>query len=143
MKVVLDTNVLASGYFWLGPSSKIVAAIAKQKLEVAFSAPIIAEYHVTLNALSAKYRSNGLHRDIKELLEKIETAGELVTPLPIPIRFSRDPDDDKFIFCAMAARAHSIITGDKDLLVLANDFETIQIMKPADFVLQHLSENEK
>ncbi len=44
-----------------------------------------------------------------------------------------DPDDNRIIECARAARADTIITGDKDLLRLVN-FEGIQIIKAAEFL---------
>ncbi len=43
---------------------------------------------------------------------------------------SRDPDDDKVIACAIAARADFIVTGDDDLLVL-KQHEGIEIIRVA------------
>ena len=43
------------------------------------------------------------------------------------ISVSRDPDDDKFIECAVYARALYIVSGDKDLLDI-HDYEGIQII---------------
>jgi predicted nucleic acid-binding protein len=47
-------------------------------------------------------------------------------------RFSRDPDDDKFIHCAVAAGADAIVSGDKDLLSLGS-FDGIPILLPGHF----------
>jgi predicted nucleic acid-binding protein len=42
----------------------------------------------------------------------------LVSPLSLPARVCRDPDDDLVLATALAAQADVIITGDKDLLTL-------------------------
>jgi uncharacterized protein len=49
----------------------------------------------------------------------------------------RDPDDDKFLSCAVSANATWIVSGDKDLLTL-KAIEGIPIIKPADFIKAHL-----
>ncbi len=58
----------------------------------------------------------------------------------LPIKASRkitviddDPDDDKFIECAVASRAGFIVSGDKHLLNL-KEYKGIKIMKAADFL---------
>jgi len=44
-----------------------------------------------------------------------------------------DPDDDKFIECAVASRSGFIVSGDKHLLNL-KEYKGIKIMKAADFL---------
>jgi len=57
---------------------------------------------------------------------------------PKPIRASRDPNDDHVLGCAVAAKAHLIISGDRDLLSL-HPFQGISIHSPADFLVLHTS----
>ncbi|MDI6689943.1 MAG: putative toxin-antitoxin system toxin component, PIN family [Actinomycetota bacterium] len=45
----------------------------------------------------------------------------------------RDPEDDKFIDVALAAKADYLVTGDKDLLVLKN-YRGVKILKPKEFL---------
>lgn len=45
-----------------------------------------------------------------------------------------DPDDDKFLDCAVAAQAEIIVSGDEHLLSLGS-FQGIQILTPAAFVV--------
>ena len=48
--------------------------------------------------------------------------------------YSRDANDDMFIHAAIAAEAKLLITGDQDLLVLAdslNDMHQLVVSKPA------------
>jgi predicted nucleic acid-binding protein len=50
--------------------------------------------------------------EIESLLEMIRRRGELVPTTPIsPV--SPDPDDDKFIACAVSAKAEFLVTGNK------------------------------
>ena len=46
-----------------------------------------------------------------------------------------DPDDNKLIECASAAKAKYIITGDRSLASL-NEFGRIKILTPSEFLLQ-------
>ena len=48
-----------------------------------------------------------------------------------------DPDDDKFIACAMSATCNIIVSGDVDLLEISG-YKGIEVLKPADFVKQKL-----
>ena len=48
------------------------------------------------------------------------------------IQVCRDPDDDKFIECAVDAQCIYIVSGDKDLLAV-NRYNGIKIVTVADF----------
>jgi predicted nucleic acid-binding protein len=45
----------------------------------------------------------------------------------------RDPDDNMVLECAVEGKAHYIVTGDKDLLVLKT-FGDIRIIRASDFL---------
>lgn len=59
----------------------------------------------------------------------------LIRMIPIVrrVRVCRDPDDDKILELAINGNAHSIITGDRDLLSL-KQFETTKIVTPAAYI---------
>lgn len=48
-------------------------------------------------------------------------------------RISHDPDDDKFILCAVAGGADYIISGDRDLLSISS-YKDIRIITPGEFI---------
>ena len=54
------------------------------------------------------------------------------------VEVCRDLDDDKFISCALDAKALYIVSGDKDLLVIGQ-YEDVQIITAADFCNQYLN----
>ncbi len=70
--------------------------------------------------------------DREELLSDYLPFAELVTTpaRPPALPQCRDPDDQKFIELAFSAQADMLVTGDKDLLVLANKVKFL-ICNPA------------
>lgn len=54
----------------------------------------------------------------------------------------RDPQDDKFIACALAVDAEVIVSGDKDLLAVSDQLSdqlTISVMQLREFVDRFIS----
>jgi predicted nucleic acid-binding protein len=48
-----------------------------------------------------------------------------------------DPDDDKFLACAIAGGSKIIVSGDKHLLKISG-FQGIEILKPQELVNRYL-----
>ena len=73
--------------------------------------------------------------DREELLGDYLPFAELVTTpaRPPALPQCRDPDDQKFIELAFSAQADMLVTGDKDLLVLANKVK-FRICTPAELL---------
>lgn len=133
MKVVIDTNVFVAGIFWSGPPYTILQAWQEKKIQVAITKDILDEYHRVAELLQQKYSTI----DLTPIIEWVTTYSEICHPAPLSKRISVDPDDDKFIACAIAAKANIIISGDKDLLDVSGVFG-IQVIKPRGFVNQYL-----
>lgn len=55
MNVVLDTNVLVSGFFFGGVPGQILEAWRNQRVTIVLSAPILAEHREVGAALEARY----------------------------------------------------------------------------------------
>ncbi len=60
----------------------------------------------------------------------------MYVPSILKEQISRDPDDDKFIACALTAKVKFIISGDQDLLSVTG-YQGIHIIKPNIFVKQN------
>ncbi|MBR6012692.1 MAG: putative toxin-antitoxin system toxin component, PIN family [Selenomonadaceae bacterium] len=56
------------------------------------------------------------------------------------LKICRDPDDDKFINCAIDAKAIYIVSGDNDLLTIKN-FAGIEIVTAREFYDKYLNQN--
>ena len=130
MRVVLDTNVVASGFVFGGHPETILLAWALAKIEVFASPEILWEYEATLHKLSKKNPT-----DVQQWLLFLHDRLNLTAPNR-QVVLCRDPDDDKFLSCAVSAKADFIISGDKDLLTLKT-CEGIPILKPAEFLKTH------
>ena len=133
MKVVLDTNVFISGVFFSGPPNKILKGWRDGRFILVLSPEILEEYQRVAEALSKKYPPV----DLTELLELIVVEADMIQAGPLKEPVSADPDDDKFIACALASGARLIVSGDKHLLDV-DGYGGIEVLKPRAFVDRHL-----
>jgi len=62
---------------------------------------------------------------------------ELYVAEALPEPLCSDPDDDKFVACAIASGSRIIISGDKHLLKVSG-YHDIEILKPREFINKHL-----
>ncbi len=76
------------------------------------SVPIFDEYRRASTHLAQRF--GGV--DIERLVVLVATSSEFVDPPPLPDQVCSDPDDDKFLACALAARCPIIVSGDRALL---------------------------
>lgn len=58
----------------------------------------------------------------------------MAAPLSVPRVVADDADDDHVLACAVAARADLIVSGDKHLLGLGDNYQGIAILTPAQAV---------
>ena len=133
MRIILDTNVFISGIFFTGPPSQILRAWVNSRFQVVISDHILSEYKRVAESLSSKYPSI----DINPIIELFTVHCEFVDTHGINISVCEDPDDDKFIECAVASKCKIIISGDRHLLKL-NGYNEINILRPRQFVDKHL-----
>jgi putative PIN family toxin of toxin-antitoxin system len=126
VKIVCDTNVLVAALVAEGLCRDIV----KRRLPVhdLFTSKGLLDELV--ETLRRKFRVEP--RDIP-FLRAFQERAELVKPEKLKRPVCRDPDDDLVLATAVAAKAHCIITGDDDLLVLKS-FAGIAILSPRAFV---------
>ncbi len=133
MRVVLDTNVLISGIFFSGLPSKILTHWRKGDFIAVISEPIIFEYTRVAEEISKKFPKI----DISEILELFIMNSEIIDTSNLGITACEDPDDNKFLECAIAGKCKLIVSGDKHLLKL-NPYRDVEILKPREFLDKHL-----
>ncbi|MDX2250937.1 MAG: putative toxin-antitoxin system toxin component, PIN family, partial [Nitrospira sp.] len=127
MKVFLDTNVLVSGFATRGLCADVI------RLVLAEHELITGE--VVLNELTQvlKQKIQLPAEQIREILAFLED--QTVEPKPkslSPIQV-RDEDDQWVIASALAAKADVLVTGDKDLLDVAEEVSDLTITDPRGF----------
>ncbi|MBA4369565.1 MAG: putative toxin-antitoxin system toxin component, PIN family [Desulfobacterium sp.] len=133
MRIILDTNVFISGIFFSGPPSQILKAWEKQSLKIVLSQQILDEYQRVADELSTKYPLV----DIMPIIELLTIYGQFVDTKDVDISICEDPDDDKFIECAIAGKCEIIVSGDAHLLRLTA-YKGIKIIKPRNFIEEYL-----
>jgi len=134
--VVFDTNTVISAIFW--PRSlarRCLAGLGRRWYAVAVSAEVFAEY----GAIAAQFQPRFPTCNSAGALAWLRLKAKWVEPASLGKRRSRDPKDDPFLACALAARAGFVVTRDDDLLTLGKPFG-IEIVTPARF-LAWLREN--
>jgi len=131
VKVVLDTKVFVSGVFFGGPPGCVLEAWRDGRAEVVLSREIIEEYVRVGEELAARFPGV----DLGPALELLAVSTSLVDSTQLPEPVSRDPDDDKFLACALAAGADCVISGDRDLLDVS-PYEGVVVLTPRDFCNQ-------
>lgn len=75
--------------------------------------------------------------DIEPFLRLISLTATLYRTPALPTQVCDDPDDDKFIACALASGTRIIVTGDKSLLRVS-DYRGIKILTARSFIDQYL-----
>ena len=132
IKVVFDTNVFVSSFFGGNPR-KVVNLWKTGEVTLCLSRPIIDEYIEVLRRLGLQDE-----KELGELLGLFARGFHVVfTAKTHELHVvDDDPDDNKFIECAVALKAEYIITGDKALTSIQN-YMGINIVSPKDFILIH------
>ena len=129
MRVVVDTNVFVSSFFG-GIPRKIVDLWKKGQIILCLSKPIVEEYVEVLRRL-------GLQNEIelKELMGLFAQGPGILFSARTPRLkiVDKDPDDNKFIECAVALNATYVVSGDKSLLGVGG-YMGISIVTPRQFM---------
>ena len=130
LRPVLDTNVLLSALlFHAGALSWLRQAWQSEAIRPLASRDTTAELIRVLSY--PKFRLTDDERE--DLLGDYLPWCETVTvPNPTEVPNCCDPLDRPFLELAMSAEADALVTGDKDLLVLADVF-SVPILTPAAF----------
>ena len=138
MKIILDTNVFISGVFFGGPPYQILYTWRKGKIDIVLSEEIFTEYQRVAQELSMQYEEV----DISTFLDLMTVNGIWVEAPQLPFNVSTDPDDDKFLSCALASKTKIIVSGDKHLLAVSG-YRKINIIKPSAFIEKHLKKKKR
>ncbi len=128
MKVVIDTNVVASAIFFGGKPKEIIDSLMKNEIMAYASTQIIEEYIETVDYLKDKFPG----KKPKTPLIEIEAKCKIVD-VQSKVDVCRDPDDNKFIECALDSECYYIVSRDKDLLTV-EEYEGVQIVTVTDFL---------
>jgi uncharacterized protein len=109
LRLVIDTNILVSAALKPEGLQRTVLVLAMTRpARLYISQAILAEYREVLARREFKIR-RGLRQ---QLLQLIKNRAQLVDPVR-GLQVTKDPDDNRFLECADAARADYLITGNQ------------------------------
>ena len=98
------------------------------------SPEVLDEYRRVAEELTGK-RPN---LDFERLLVTLVSSSLLVQAYELAEPVCDDPDDDKFIACALAGDAKVIASGDRHLLAVSG-YRGIKVLRPREYVDQYLT----
>jgi putative PIN family toxin of toxin-antitoxin system len=129
IRVVIDTNIFVSSFFGGNPR-KIVDLWKSGQLTLCLSKPIVHEYVEVLKRLGLQNE-----RELDELLGLFAHGFHILFSAKTPELnvVEEDPDDNKFIECAVALKCTFVISGDKHLTEI-RDYMGIEIVTPKEFL---------
>ncbi len=116
IRVVLDTNVVVSGLLFAGAAGEVVGLWKRGLIRPLLSREILDEYLRVLAypkfQLTEEEICFLLFREILPWFEVVEEVTDQSLYVP------EDPEDDKFLRCAVSGRADFLVSGDQHLLSL-------------------------
>lgn len=129
LTIVLDTNVLLVS---VSPHSKhhwIYRSLVAGKYELCISNEILTEYQ---EIIAEKYNPE-VADDVTRALLVLPNVRQIMPSYRWNL-IAADPDDNKFVDCAIAGNVHGLVTEDRHFNVLrAIDFPAVNLMNMADF----------
>ncbi|MCX5797979.1 MAG: putative toxin-antitoxin system toxin component, PIN family [Proteobacteria bacterium] len=130
IKVIFDTNILISALILKGKLSRIVKLWKAGIVIPVFSRETFKEFKDVLEypkfSLSKSEIKTIIEEEVLPFFEVVDVTGKVQG-------VCRDPDDDKFISCAVSASADLIVSGDKDLCDLGI-YKSVKIIRASDFI---------
>ena len=130
-RIVLDTNVIVSALAWQGKPARFFDLAGDGTIALFSSPALLNEFRQTISRPKFADRLRSVGLSVAVVCESVAELVTIIEPAILTQRFSRDPDDDHVIACAIAARADYLVTGDDDLLVLES-IKDIRIRRVAE-----------
>lgn len=131
---VFDTNILFSAAFKrVGVPAQLLDFVVDGILTPCVSAPILEEYFDVLNRPVLRPHAERAQQ-VLELMIKLSVH---VTP-NISLSLCSDPDDDRFLECALAAQAPFLVTG--NIRHFPKAYEPVAIVTPRELLNRLVNE---
>jgi uncharacterized protein len=142
VRVVLDTNIALSALVFRGSAAGQLRLAWQGGLIVPLASTYTVQELVRVLAYP-KFRLSALEQD-ELLADYLPCSQSVRVPrLPPQTPACRDPQDVPFMHLAVAGKARVLVSGDRDLLVLADEFESAsacQILSLDAFARRYLTD---
>jgi putative PIN family toxin of toxin-antitoxin system len=129
MKIVLDSNIFVSSFYWAGNPRKVFERVTNGLDELYITDDILSEVRTVM--LREKFDTDS--NEIEEYIKIIESYSIKLESKNIIEKISRDDKDNKILQCGFDGNVDFIVSGDNDLLVL-KEYEKIKIVNPKNYL---------
>ena len=135
MNVVPDTNLMISGFLWRGAPRDVMHLATSRRINFCGTKATYKEFCRVISYAKFANKLISLHFSLQRLTLDYLT---IVSIFPKPQQFDQpivkeDPDDDIFVYAAMASRASIIVSGDKHLLGM-KEVEGVHVLNAYEFM---------
>lgn len=140
MLIVIDTNVLLRMFGRRAQHHEIRDALLNGRISWAVSTDVLLEYEEVVSEKSGI----AAWQRIRSLMTFLSLRFGSIREMEPAYRFqliSTDPDDNKFVDCAIAANADFVVTEDAHFAPLATAGYKPQPISPAEFVERVLTDH--
>ena len=125
--MVLDTNIFIAAYFnRKSASARIIDLCLKNEHKLIFSPQLRKEVKLILKNVKAE-------KEFQEKIRSLFMNASEVKPTQKVFAVKEDPEDNKFLECALEGEVDYLITSDRHLLELG-EFAQTKICKPTQFL---------
>jgi uncharacterized protein len=132
MRVVIDTNVVLSGLIKPdGVPGHVLRAWRDGSFRFVLSEFLLEEIAVTLARPKIQALVPWPAAQINRFVLELRAFCDVVEPADLDFKYPRDPDDIPVLAALIASGADLLVTGDRDLLALREQYP---IETPAEFV---------
>lgn len=130
MNIVIDTNVLLQIIFPGYSNYKVWKDFINGKYTLYYTSEILYEYEEIITQFT---ESNTFAKYIINVILTSPYAKEVAVSFKFNL-ITKDPDDNKFVDCAIVANAHYIVTNDKHFDILKRiDFPKVDCLSLSAF----------
>ena len=132
-RIVIDTQIVLSAFFFGGDAQRIIETVVRGKLKAYATREIVEEYNAAFKRMKSRKKGN----IPRELLLPFTSRLQIIEPKTEETVCS-DPDNDKFVSCAIDAKAFCLIVNDARAYLSKGPSKAILIVTP-DYFCQVLS----
>ena len=129
---MLDTNVWVSALLWGGKPAAIVRAAEEKKLNIFISEDIATDISQVLAYPKLEKTYHPILRR-QDLIEQVLKNAKFVKVTNKVELIKEHPADNKFLECALAAKADYIVSGNRHLLKVVS-YKRIPVFSVSDFL---------
>lgn len=127
---VFDCGVLVSAVGWKGLPRRCLELVWAGQVQLCVTPAVWDEYDRRLPEILAQCQPGA---DAEAVLSRLLQRARFVEPAPLGKQRSRDVKDDRYLACALGARAVAVVSNDRDLLVLEKPFG-VAMLTPIQFL---------